>query len=86
MDMELTNKRGKVRRAKKERDRLRSENSNLKQNQGFASSDLLVVDFEQRKNKLEAMRTNLAELKDQHRVLLTQAKTFEEVMGPETNI
>jgi len=92
LDQELTHKREKLRRAKKERDRWRAANSNLKQNQGFASSDLLVADFEQRKLKLDFMKANLAELKDQHRILINETKSFEipdamvpETMVPETN-
>jgi hypothetical protein len=49
--------------------------------QGFASSDLLVVDFEQRKVALESMRTQLAELQDQHRLLHDQSKTLTATAG-----
>ena len=45
----LQETRDKLTKAKRVRDRLRQENSTLKQKQGFIGSDLLVVDFENRK-------------------------------------
>jgi chromosome segregation ATPase len=74
LDSELTGEREKLRRAKKERDRLRGDNVHLKQNQGFAASDLLVVDYEKRRVLVSGLRTELNGLKETFRQLSDQSK------------
>jgi chromosome segregation ATPase len=64
LDVELTEERDGLTKSKRERDRLRKDNSKLKQRQGFVDSDLLVQDFEQRKIDMEALSSRLQELKD----------------------
>ena len=49
LDSELVKLRDLLANAKQNRDLLRLENQNMKQNQGFVSSDSLVLDFDQRK-------------------------------------
>ena len=73
LDVELTEERDGLTKSKRERDRLRKDNSKLKQRQGFVDSDLLVQDFEQRKIDMEALSSRLQELKDRQRALLTTA-------------
>ena len=68
-DEQLTNLRDKLTKAKLIRDRLRAENATLKQKQGFVGSDLLVSDYEKRKNEIQKSEAQLAELKDRHKKL-----------------
>jgi hypothetical protein len=70
LDVDLTKERDGLTKSKRERDRLRKDNSKLKQRQGFVNSDLLVQDFEQRKIDMEALSSRLQELKDRQRSLL----------------
>ena len=58
---------------KKERDGVKEDNKELKRQQGFATSDLLLVDFEVRKTSLESMRAEIRELQDRYRILARQA-------------
>ena len=58
---------------KKERDAVKGDNKELKRQQGFATSDLLLVDFEVRKTALESMRAEIRELQDRYRILARQA-------------
>ena len=51
---------------------LRTENKELKAKQGFASSDLLLIDYESRCNKVEALKAATAELKDRYAILKRQ--------------
>ncbi len=48
------------------------ENSDLKAKQGFASSDLLLADYEKRRSKVEQLRASIAELKDRYNILMRQ--------------
>ncbi len=75
LDGELGTERDGLTKSKRERDRLRKENSKLKQRQGFVNSDLLVQDFEQRKIDMEALSSRLQELKDRQRALLASANS-----------
>ena len=52
-----------------EREDLRTENVALRQKQGFTNSDLLVVDFEQRKQELVVMRDKIGELRQRYQLL-----------------
>jgi hypothetical protein len=77
LDTELTKERDALTKAKRERDSLRGDNSNLKQKQGFVNSDLLVQDFEQRKVDMTQMHTRLIELKDRHESLTVQMQEIQ---------
>lgn len=54
------------------RDDLRAENKELRAKQGFATSDLLLVDYEQRCNKVEQLKAATTELKDRYGILMRQ--------------
>jgi len=74
LDAQLSFERDRLSKAKKERDALRGENHAMKQRQGFTNSDLLVVDFEQRKLDLKQIQDKIAELKERHHLLVAQAQ------------
>lgn len=54
------------------RDDLRAENKELRAKQGFATSDLLLVDYEQRCNEVERLKAAATELKDRYGILQRQ--------------
>eukprot|EP01038_Epipyxis_sp_PR26KG_P011678 gene11678-15638_t len=54
------------------RDEIRMENKDLKQKQGFASSDLLLIDYEKRVKRNEELRANISELQERYTILLKQ--------------
>ena len=70
LESELVDKRNTVTTEKLNRDSIRHDNKHLKAKQGFASSDLLLVDFEQRSSKVEEMRAKVAELKARYSMLM----------------
>jgi len=74
LEVAITNLRGLVTTEKLMRDALRFENKELKAKQGFATSDLLLVDYEQRCNKVEALKAGTSELKDRYAVLKKQVE------------
>ena len=59
-------KRDRLTRLKKKRDELRVKLQNLKVKEGFAGSDLLVKDYEARKDLKSSLVKRLQELKDLH--------------------
>mmetsp|Transcript_17132 Transcript_17132/g.44529 ORF Transcript_17132/g.44529 Transcript_17132/m.44529 type:complete len:938 (+) Transcript_17132:131-2944(+) len=69
LDSELSKERDLLTKAKREKEALRAENAALKQKQGFTNSDLLVVDFESRKQELISMREKIADLKQRYSLL-----------------
>lgn len=54
------------------RDDLRAENKELRAKQGFATSDLLLVDYEARCAKVEQLKAATTELKDRYGILVRQ--------------
>eukprot|EP00597_Dinobryon_sp_UTEXLB2267_P016579 CAMPEP_0201094456 /NCGR_PEP_ID=MMETSP0812-20130820/2745_1 /ASSEMBLY_ACC=CAM_ASM_000668 /TAXON_ID=98059 /ORGANISM="Dinobryon sp., Strain UTEXLB2267" /LENGTH=845 /DNA_ID=CAMNT_0047347027 /DNA_START=12 /DNA_END=2549 /DNA_ORIENTATION=+ len=52
------------------RDAIKLENKDLKARQGFATSDLLLRDFENRSNRVETLRATVTELKERYQILL----------------
>eukprot|EP00455_Lapot_gusevi_P030161 TRINITY_DN3237_c0_g1_i2.p1 TRINITY_DN3237_c0_g1~~TRINITY_DN3237_c0_g1_i2.p1 ORF type:complete len:562 (-),score=72.83 TRINITY_DN3237_c0_g1_i2:45-1730(-) len=83
-DVKLTALRDALTQAKQTRESLRTENFNLKQKQGFISSDLLVLDFEGRKGTLEEMQAYLQQLQARHRELteiIRQGAAVEQSLG-----
>jgi chromosome segregation ATPase len=54
------------------RDQLRAENKELRAKQGFATSDLLLVDYENRCNKVEQLKAATNELKERYGILARQ--------------
>lgn len=72
LEIAVTTLRNAVTADKLQRDAIRMENGELKAKQGFASSDLLLADFERRRNRLDQLRANVAELKDRYGILVRQ--------------
>jgi len=70
LESNLVENRNSVTIAKLNRDSIRSENKELKAKQGFASSDLLLVDYEKRSIKVDEMRAKVSELKDRYQLLM----------------
>ena len=72
LDAKLTGERDKLTKSKHERDRLRTDNERLRQQQGFVNSKGLVKDFESRKHALAEMEERVDELRNQHSFLMQQ--------------
>ncbi|CAN0439426.1 unnamed protein product [Ectocarpus sp. 12 AP-2014] len=78
LEDDLNQERDHLTRAKKDRDTLRREVASLRQSQGFANSDLLILDFEQRKSHLKKLGQKLEEIKSKHHLLLLEQESIEE--------
>lgn len=61
--------------AKHDRDFVRDDNAELKRKQGFATNDLLLVDYEKRKSQMESVREEIKELQERYSILSTQLNT-----------
>jgi hypothetical protein len=70
----LTDKRGGLTDKKKFRDTVRIDNKELKRKQGFATSDLLLVDYEKKKTEVEGLSAQKTELVERYKILENQVK------------
>jgi histone deacetylase 6 len=68
----ISTRRNNVTSKKLDRDTLRGENKEFKAKQGFASSDLLLVDYEKRKYQTTEMHASITELKNRYDLLAKQ--------------
>lgn len=59
---------------KLQRDSVRGENAELKAKQGFASSDLLLIDYETRRSKVEQLKASISEYQDRYNILMKQVQ------------
>ena len=84
VDGDINTQRAVLATLKKDRDFYKSENIELRRLQGFATSDLLLDDFEDRKSALESAKASIRELKDRHAMLTTQI-TSNERMATQNN-
>jgi len=87
LDGSVEELREKLTHIKKIRDKLRQENSTLKQKQGFIGSDLLVADFESRKGSLHSIQAKVDALKSKHARLasfVAQAAPIEQAIHQQT--
>merc|ERR1719240_830098 len=50
----------------------------LRQKQGFTNSDLLVLDFESRKQQLQRMHETIADLRERYQLLTSQVETAQQ--------
>merc|ERR1719181_861443 len=75
LDADLGRERDRLTKAKRDRELLRLENAGMRQKQGFANSDLLVLDFEQRKQQLQRMHETIADLRERYQLLTSQVET-----------
>jgi len=79
-ERDLTMRRDKITSAKRFRDELKRENVALKAEQGFASTDLLVVDFQQKNSKIEEIESVIEELRDRYESLTMQIELNKQEM------
>lgn len=75
VDEVITQSRNQVTLEKLERDSIRTENKEWKAKQGFATSDLLLVDFEKRKQRTEELQAAIIELKNRYEILMKQVNS-----------
>lgn len=68
----ISTKRNSVTVKKLERDELRNENKEYKAKQGFATSDLLLLDYEKRRYQTQEVEANIMELKNRYDLLTKQ--------------
>ena len=61
--------RGTLSVRKHDRDVVKRDIKELRRQQGFATSDLLIVDYENRKSDLEAVRSAVRELQQKYKIL-----------------
>ena len=77
IDADINGQRATLASLKRERDVLKNENAELRRLQGFATSDLLLTDFDDRKTALESAKATVRELRDRHRMLSEQIEKNE---------
>lgn len=70
----ITKLRNTVTSFKLERDAIRIENKELKAKQGFATSDLLLMDFENQKHHTDVLNAEVTELKNRYEILFRQVQ------------
>ena len=71
VDSEINRERSILTASKHDRDSIREDNVELKRQRGFATSDLLIIDFEKRKLTITELTNNIDELRERY-FLLTQ--------------
>lgn len=75
IERDIINTRNSVTLYKHNREVLRDDNVELKRQRGFATSDLLIIDYEVRKNTIELLQQNIKELQERHFLLTKQITT-----------
>lgn len=75
IDREIISTRNAVTLSKHNREVFRENNVELKRQRGFATSDLLIIDYETRKNTIEMLQQNIKELQERHFLLTKQITT-----------
>jgi len=76
LEVEVSSNREKLRKLKKEKDTLKTNNLTLKQKQGLSSNELLIVDYENRKHEIQDLKKLLKELQDQHELYESQISSM----------
>lgn len=74
IDQVISRLRNVVTQYKLDRDGIRLENKELRAKQGFATSDLLLMDYESQKQRTEILLAEITELKNRYEILSRQAK------------
>ena len=75
IERDIINTRNSVTLFKHNREILRDDNVELKRQRGFATSDLLIIDYEVRKNTIDLLQQNIKELQERHFLLTKQITT-----------
>jgi len=81
LDDDLGGARDRVAKAKTERESLKADNAGLRQRQGFANNDLLVIDFEKRKTELTRTEQKISELKERYGLLQAECNKANAVIA-----
>ena len=71
-DEQVANQRSFLNTYKHEKDSVRADNSELRRRQGFASNEMLTLDFEKRKIAMENVKASIKELQERHFLLTKQ--------------
>ncbi len=66
---------------KHERETLKETNVDLKGQRGFATSDLLIMDFEQRKSVMQNLHATLRDLQERQTLLTRQINKDNDILG-----
>jgi hypothetical protein len=74
IDRVISRSRNIVTQYKLDRDGIRLENMELRAKQGFATSDLLLTDYEGQKQRTEILMAEIMELKNRYEILSRQVK------------
>jgi hypothetical protein len=69
LESSINGLRGTLSVSKHDRDVVKRDIKELRRQQGFATSDLLIVDYENRKSDLEAARSAVRELQQKYKIL-----------------
>lgn len=75
IDREIITTRNHVTLSKHNREVSRENNVELKRQRGFATSDLLIIDYETRKQTIEMLQHSINELQERHFLLTKQITT-----------
>jgi hypothetical protein len=75
IDRDIISTRNNVTVSKHNREIYRENNIELKRQRGFATSDLLIIDYETRKNTIEMLQHSIKELQERHFLLTKQITT-----------
>jgi hypothetical protein len=75
IDRDIITTRNHVTTAKHNREIFRENNIELKRQRGFATSDLLIIDYETRKQTIEMLQQSINELQERHFLLTKQITT-----------
>lgn len=81
LESQITDLRNQVTHDKLNRDTLRAEIKDLRTKQGFANSDLLLIDYESRVNKVEELKAATCELKERYTLLANQVTKANMIFG-----
>ena len=84
IETEILSYRGDLTVSKQSREVLRTDNKELKRQQGFATSDLLLKDFENRKGTLINLRGKINEYQDRYQILLKQVESLTTQMSKQS--
>ncbi|CAE7724552.1 Ccdc96, partial [Symbiodinium microadriaticum] len=75
VDRSIVHARSNLTVSKHDRDVVREENVELKRQRGFATSDMLIIDFEKRKSTIDELSHSIKELRERHFLLSQQIAT-----------
>lgn len=72
IESDIVTTRSTVTTKKLSRDGLKNDNLDLRAKQGFATNDLLLIDFENRRKAVEQLKASVSELQQRYQILVRQ--------------